>query len=175
MHVKICESDSLKRMALDLETLRTEIDAYLASCGLPVFYASHRSVDPLNQVYWDVESRPDFREFVAVAKQAGAKVIDMHHHALSVDQIDAALDELEDSDFTREEKRHYETRLRKLREYEGFTCSVELAFSVESRVYTFEVHTEWFESLTEILAELEAVSEQNEEEDDGIGSYFSNN
>lgn len=162
-------------MALDLETLRTEILAHLNSNGIAVFYASHRALDPLNQIFWDVERHPDFRAFVAVARQAGAKFLNFHHQALSVDQIDEALDQLEDSDFTREEKRHYETRLKQLRDYEGFTCSVELSFSLENKVYVFEMHTEWYESLSDILTELEVADEEEEEDDGSLGGYFSNN
>jgi hypothetical protein len=163
-------------MALDLETLRTEILEHLYTSGIGIFHASHRALDPLNQIFWDVERHPDYRAFVGVAKHAGAKLIHFHHQALSVEQIDEALDDLEDSDYSREEKRQYENRLRQLREYEGFTCSVELSFCLDNKTYVFEVHTEWYESLNDILAELEAASEEEEdEEDSGLGGYFSNN
>lgn len=176
MRVKNSESGSLKRMALDLETLRTEILAHLHTSGTAIFHASHRAFDdPLNQVMWDVERHPDYRAFLAVAKQAGAKLIHFHHQTLSVDQIDEALDELEVSDFTRDEKRQYENRLRQLRDYEGFTCSVELSFCVEHKTYVYEMHTEWYESLNDILAELEAANEEEEEDNSGLGGYFSNN
>ncbi len=162
-------------MALDLETLRTEVDAFLASGKLAVFYASHRAVDPLGHVYWDVEGHPDFREFLTLAEQAGVRLVVFHHLALSIDQIDEALEELQQTEFSREEKRQFETRLRKLREYEGFTCSVELSFSLQDRTYVFEVQTDWYESLNDILAELDAASGEEEEEDNSLGGYFSNN
>lgn len=163
-------------MALDLETLRTEILAHLQTSGMNVFHAGHRALDPLNHIYWDVKAHSDYRAFLAVAKQAGAKLIHFYHRALSAEQIDIALDELEDSDFTREEKRQYETRLRQLRDYEGFTCSMELSFCLDNKTYVFELHTDWYESLTDILEELEeANEEEDEDEDDGLGSYFSNN
>jgi hypothetical protein len=162
-------------MALDLETLRTEILAHLHTSGVTVFHASHRALDPLNQIYWDVERNPDYRAFVAVAKQAGAKLIHFHHQMLSVERIDEALDDLEESDLTREEQRQYERRLRQLREYEGFTCSVELSFCLDNKVYVFEMHTEWYESLTDILAELDAANEEEDEDDGSLGGYFSNN
>lgn len=169
------ESASLNRMALDLETLRTEILTHLRMTGMAVFHAAHRSLDPLNQVLWDVERHPDYRAFLAVAEQAGAKLMQFHHQTLSVEQIDGVLDELEDCDLTREEKRAYEKRLRQLREYEGFTCSVELSFCLDSKIYVFEQHTDWYESLTDIVAEIEAVSDDGEEDDGSLGGYFSNN
>ena len=162
-------------MAIDLETLRTEMLTHLQTSGISVFHAGHRALDPLNQIYWDVEDHPDYRAFVAVAKQAGAKLIHFYHQNLSAAQVDDALDALEDSDFTREEKRHYETRLRELRTYEGFTCSVELSFCLDNRIYVFELHTEWYESLTDILAELEVADEDEVEDDPALGGYFSNN
>ena len=162
-------------MTLDLETLRTEILSHLNASGISVFHAAHRAMDPLNQTFWDVDDHPDYRAFVAVAQQAGAKMIQFYHQTLSVEQIDEALDELEESDFTREEKRQYENRLRQLREYEGFTCAIELSFTLTNKVYVFELHTEWYESLTDVLSELEAVNEGEEDEEDGLGGYFSNN
>lgn len=162
-------------MALDLETLRTEVQAYLDELGVAVFYGYHRMPDTLNQVAWDTETRPDFREFLSAAQQAGAKLFVFHHQAFSLDQIDEALDELEESDFTRDEKRNFESRLRQLRAYEGFTCSLELSFSVDGLTYVFELHTEWYDALAEILAELDAAKEGEAEDDGTLGGYFSNN
>jgi hypothetical protein len=164
-------------MALDLETLRAEMQAYLESSGMAAFYGYHHVLDTLTQVSWDTDGHPDFREFVEAARKANVSLIVFNHQAFSLDQIDSALDELEQSELTREEKRNYETRLRQLRDYEGFTCSLELSFALEGRVYVYERHTEWYATLTEILAELDAASEEEEEGDsDGtIGGYFSNN
>lgn len=162
-------------MAIDLETLRTEILTHLHASGISVFHAGHRALDPLNQIYWDVDGHPDYQAYVAVAQQAGARLIHFYHQTLLAAQIDDALDLLEDSDLTREEKRHYETRLRQLRDYEGFTCSVELSFCLDHKIYIFELHTEWYEAFTDILAELETAEEDAEEEDAGLGGYYSNN
>ena len=161
-------------MALDLESLRTEIQAYLEDSGMAVFHGYPQVADALNQVSWDTEQHPNFKEFLATARKAGARLIVFHHQAFSLDQIDDALDRLEESDFTRDEKRNFETRLRQLQAYEGFTCSVELSFSVEGRVYVFELRTEWYEAWSDILAELDAAVEE-EPEDGALGGYFSNN
>jgi hypothetical protein len=162
-------------MALDLESLRTEIISHLTNSETPVFHAAHRAVDPLNQIYWDVERYPDYRAFLSVARNAGVKLLNFYHQTLAVEQIDEALDELEDSELPIDEKRQYANRLKQLREYEGFTCSVELWFSLEGKTYVFEQHTEWYESLTDILAELEAADEEEDASDDGFSGYFSNN
>lgn len=170
------ESDSLNEMPLDLETLRSEMKAFLQELGMPVFYGHSDDTDMPGAVYWDTEARSDFREFIAVARSAGAKLIVFNQQTFSSDQIDEALEELDDLDFTREEKRQYENRLRELQRYEGFTCSLELSFALDGRVYMFALQTDWYEALNDMLAELGAVAAQ--ESDDGDGSmpgYFSKN
>ncbi len=163
-------------MPQDLETLRSEMEAYLEQSGTPVFYGSHRMLDTLLQVAWDTERHGDFRKFLQVGQAAGAKLVVFNQHAFSLDQIDAALDQLEECDLTREEKRQYETRLRQLQAYEGFTSALELSFTMDGRVYLFEVQTDWYEAFADILGELDAVAEEQDvSEDDSLGGYFSNN
>jgi hypothetical protein len=164
-------------MTTDLETLRTEIQGYLEDVGIAIFHGYQRGVDPPAQVYWDTESHADFREFVEAGRKAGAKLIVFAHEAFSLDEIDEALDRLEDSRLAVEEKHTFEKRLRELQAYEGFTCSLELSFDLESRVYLFELRTAWYQTLRDILAELELSAEQEEEDEDQgpIPGYFSRN
>jgi hypothetical protein len=165
-------------MALDLETLRKEMQAHLEKSGMPIFFGHHRMLDSLIQVSWDTEGHPDFREFLETAHKAGAKLVVFNQEAFQLDQIDEALEELENSDFTREEKRHFESRLKQLQAYEGFTCSLQLSFALEGRLYLFELRTDWYDSMRDILSELELAAEPfDEEEEEGPigGGYFSNN
>jgi hypothetical protein len=164
-------------MATDLETLRTEIQAHLDEIGIAVFHGYRRMVDSPTQVYWETERHADFREFVEVARRAGAKLIVFAHEAFSLDEIDEALDHLEDSRLALEEKHTFEKRLHELQAYEGFTCSLELSFDLEGRVYVFELRTAWYQTLKDILAELELSAEQEEEDEDQgpMPGYFSRN
>jgi hypothetical protein len=164
-------------MALDLETTRVEVLAYLQQTGMAVFHGYHRMLDSLLQVAWDVDEHPDFREFLDVARKVGAKLIVFNSDTFSQHEIDDALEQLEDSDFTREEKRSYEARLRQLQAYEGFTCGLQVSFNLENRLYVYELHAEWYEALTDIVNELDAASgdEEEDEEDGAVGGYFSNN
>jgi hypothetical protein len=163
-------------MATDLETLRTEIEGYLEESGIPVFRGYRRVMDSPAQVYWDTEKHTDFREFVEAGRRAGAKLIVFAQEAFSLDEIDEALDQLEDSGLAREEKHTFEKRLQELQAYEGFTCSLELSFDLEGRAYLFELRTAWYQTLRDILAELELSAEQEEDEDEGpIPGYFSRN
>ncbi len=163
-------------MALDLETLRKEVQEFLDESEIPVFYGYRQMLDAINQVSWDVELHPDFRDFIKAGRTAGAKLMVFSYRAFSLDQIDEALDQLEDSSLSREEKRSFENRLRQLQGYEGFTCSLELSFSLESDIYTFELHTDWYQAMNQILAELDTFADEEEEgHDDTLGGYFSKN
>ena len=167
-------------MALDLETLRKEMQAQLEKSGMPIFYGFHRMVDSLIQVTWDTKGHPDFREFLKTGREAGAKLVVFNQLSFRLDQIDEALDHLETSDLTREEKRQFESRLKQLQAYEGFTCAVQVSYSLEGRLYLFELHTDWFDSMNDILGELEMAIEpfdDDEEEEEGPigGGYYSNN
>ena len=163
-------------MATDLETLRADIEGYVQELGIAVFYGFSRALQSPVEVYWDTERHSDFREFLTAARRAGAKLIVFAQETFSLDEIDEALDQLEDSKFAREEKHSFETRLRELQGYEGFTCSLELSFDLEGCVYVYELRTEWYQTLKDILTELEVSAEQDEDEDDGpVPGYFSRN
>lgn len=163
-------------MAQDLETLRADIQAYFDDSGLAVFHGYDRAIDTMDHVAWDTVRYPDFRDFLSAGQKAGATLFVFHQEAFSLDRVDEALDQLEESDFTREEKRNYEIRLRQLQPYDGFTCSLELSFSLEGRLYVYEAHTDWYQALNEILSELETTFEEEEDEGDGpIAGYFSKN
>ena len=171
-------SASLDRMALDLESLRAEIQAYVDESGVAVFHGFRQSPERVAQVAWDTEGHPDFREFLNAGLKAGVKLFVFHVENFSLERVDEVLEQIGETDLTREEKRNYETRLKQLHDYDGFTCSVGLSFSLEGCEYTYEVHTDWYQSLHEVLAELEAAFNDEEEEegsDGAIGKFFSRN
>jgi len=163
-------------MALDLENLRAEIQTYLDDAGLAVFHGYHHLADNVAQCSWDTERHPDFREFLSAGQNAGVKLFVFQHETFTLDRVDDALEQLQETSLTREEKRSYEARLRQLHAYDGFTCSVELSFSLEGREYVYEVHAEWYEALNDIVLEIEASFEEEDEDNGGsMGRFFSRN
>ncbi|HEX3682990.1 MAG TPA: hypothetical protein VHU83_10650 [Bryobacteraceae bacterium] len=164
-------------MGLDLESLRAEMQAYLDDSGLAVFHGYHHSTEDAVQFSWDTERHPDFREFLSAGQKSGVKLFVFHHESFSLDRLDDVLEQLQEADLTREEKRSYEARLRQLQAYDGFTCSVELSFSLEGRDYVFEAHADWYQSLNDIMFELDVSFQEEEDEDggDSMGRFFSKN
>jgi hypothetical protein len=74
-----------------------------------------------------------------------------------------------------EDQRRLEARLRDLKMYEGFTCAVELSFDFNNTVYMFELRTQWYTELSDILDELDIELDEEEEDDDTFGGYYSRN
>lgn len=162
-------------MTVDLETLKTDILGFLKETSFAVFHGYSSMSDHVS-VYWDVERRPDYREFIHVAEKAGVRLLVFYHQQFSLRQIDELLDELGESDLPRDEKRSYENRIRDIQKFEGFTCGLELSFSLDGRVFLYQQQTDWFRNWEELLAEIEALAEDEEEGGtDAIGGYFSNN
>ncbi len=172
------EFASLKRMAIDLEKTRVDVEAYLQEKGIPVFFGYDQMTESMIHVSWDTEKHPDFRDFVGTAATAGVKLMVFHSESFSESSIDEALDQLEICDFSREEKKNYEKRLKALQGYEGFTSLISLSFTLDGRVYQFELHSDWHDTLEDIWMELDAASGELPDDSPGDGSvsgYFSNN
>ena len=164
-------------MAIDLEKTRVDVEAYLLEKGMPIFFGYDQMTDSPVHVSWDTERHPDFREFVTAAASAGVKLMVFHAESFSESSVDEALEQLEICDFTREEKRSYEKRLKALHGYDGFTSLISLSYTLDGRVYQFELRSEWHETLQDIWMELDAASGDvpDEESDGPVGGYFSNN
>jgi len=164
-------------MALNLDALKDEILAYLETQGFIVFHGLTRLPDELPCVYWNTYDRPDYRAFLETARAAGVKLIVFHARSFHAEAVDSALARLEECEMSREEKRSLERRLRQFRDYEGFTCAVELSFDYQARVYFFNLEAEWYGDYLELTDQIEAAMPEEEREDEGdsMGGYFSRN
>ena len=164
-------------MATNLDSLKDEIERYLLQNGFNVFYGQSRLLDSLPIIYWDCDRYPDYRSFLTVAKSAEVKLVVFHQREFTPDHLDDAVDRLESAGMPHEEFRSIERRLKELRVYEGFTCAVELSFDHEGRIYVFDLRTEWYEELSDILEEIDMMgAEADADDDEGpIGGYFSQN
>jgi hypothetical protein len=162
---------------LNLDTLKREIVEYLESAGFAVFRSNPGGLEGLPMVLWDVEHYPDYQMFLDVARQSGAKLIVFATGEFESGDLDELREQLEDCDLTREEQREYESRLRELRVFEGVTCTIELAFDLDSRLYVYELQPDWYAEFLSL--EEEITSRFSEESDldrgDSLGGYFSRN
>jgi hypothetical protein len=162
-------------MAIDLESLKAEIQAFLDTSDLAVFHGV-RTTPPQNSFYWDTEREPDFRKFLDTARKAGVKLVTFDFDQFTQDEIDEAFDSLDDCGFSREERRQYENRMKELRKYEGFTSRVELSFTFDGVFYWFRRQSEWYTEWLDVAGELELLSDVGDEDgSDDLPGYFSTN
>ena len=164
-------------MDLNLDTLKREILGYLEETGFAVFHSSPGTLDSgPGLVLWDSARHPDYRMFLDVARKTGVKMILFGSRELETSDIDELVEQLDAADLPRDEQRDYRSRLRSLRAYEGQTCALELAFDYNQRLYVYEVQPDWYEEFIELDEEiLSRVSDDELEDDEPLGGYFSKN
>ena len=163
-------------MKPNLDTLKTEIEKYLEQEGLAVFYGYSRALESMPAVYWDCDQYPDYQRFVQAAKIAGVKLIVFHQREFTADQVDDTLEQLAGCDLPRDDYRAFERKLNDMRVYDGFICALELSFDHQGRVFLFDLRTEWYEELSDIIDEIQVLTADTDDEDEGpMGGYFSKN
>ena len=163
-------------MSLNLDELKTEVLKYMEAEGFVVFHGYSRLSDSDSFVAWDTDHLPDYRAFLGAAKKAGVNLVVFHSREFSATHLEEAEDHLEDSDITAEERRTIERRLRDLHNYEGFTCALELSFDYQGRVYFFSLRAEWYDDYLDLVEELDAaIPDEDEDEEDSMGGYYSRN
>ncbi|MBV8842854.1 MAG: hypothetical protein JO307_08585 [Bryobacterales bacterium] len=168
-------------MQLNLNSLRAQIEEHLESRGIVVFPSLPRAGDIGATVHWDTTRNPDFKAFVAAAEAAGVRMMTLFARELEDDLIEDTLEQLGSLNFDRDERRVMESRLREMRAYAGFTCEIELSFDQGARVFVFDLQTEWFSDLNDLIDQIEDLydtEDHGEDEDDDLpfgGRYLPRN
>jgi hypothetical protein len=164
-------------MDLNLDTLKQEILEYLEHSEFAIFRGAPGGLEGLSMVLWDVERYPDYEMFLDAARKIGAQMIVFAAREFESPEIDDAVEELDECDLSREERRDLESRLRELRVHEGVTCSLELAFDHHARMYVYEIRPDWYDEFLSIGDEIAVhlPADETQQEDDGSLGYFSNN
>jgi hypothetical protein len=162
----------------DLDTLKNELPPYLESRGIVTFHGESRLEEDGGTIMWDVERRPDFREFVECSQRLGIKVIVVHTREFEQQNIDDVSEELADCEMPAPERRDLERRLKKLQPYTGFTSQIEISFDYEGKVYMYEARSEFMNELLVIVNDIDLwmpAQVEGEEEDPLAGGFYSRN
>lgn len=166
-------------MDLNLETLKTEIEEYLAASGFAIFHSYSGGLDGVPVISWDTERYPDYRLFLDTAQKAGQNLILFGSRELEEDEVAEAADALEAAELTPAERREFEKRLRDAKRRVGSVCALELAFDHSSHLYVYEVQPDWYEEFLDTSEELSALVPMTEDiegdDHDGLGGFYSNN
>jgi hypothetical protein len=161
-------------MIPDLDTLRNDVLEYLTRQGFVVYYGAAHHLSGV--IHWNIQAKPDFRDFLKVAAACGVKMVVFYAEQFERQSADDALEDLGTIDLDEDDFRSYGRRLRELREYDGFTCVLELAFTLDGVTYLYHVHTDWFDEYLKIRNQIdEAFQEDEEGPEEDMGGYFSKN
>jgi hypothetical protein len=161
---------------VNLDTLKAEILEYLEAGGFAVFHSNPGGLEGMPIVVWNSEAFPDYQMFLETAKFVDSRLILFATSEFAVEEIEAALEELDSCDFSRDERRDLEVRLKDMRAFSGVTCSLELAYDYQSRYYVYEVRPDWYEDFLSISDEIDSHLPGPADDDTGsLGGYFSKN
>jgi hypothetical protein len=163
----------------NLDSLKQELLDYIASEEFGIFKGQTGGNEGFPRIYWDTEHHPDYQAYLNVAKHAGVSVIIFAHRAFEASEIEDAVEQIEDCEFGRDERRSIENNLADLRVFAGSTCIIEMAFSYQGHMYVYELTTEWFQTFMEIsdllIAASSASGDDEDESDSSFGGYYSKN
>ncbi|MBI4904499.1 MAG: hypothetical protein HY820_12735 [Acidobacteria bacterium] len=169
-------------MKNNLDALTTEIPEYLQSKGLAVFQGVVNELHEQRLVFWDIDRTQDYRAFVDCAISAGVKLIIFNYRHFEKAMAEDALERLEETDLPREEQRTLSRRIKELVHYHGFTCLVELIFEINNRFYVFDLRTDWYAELLDLMDSIDMAGPGDDDgpsDDEPLGggssSFFSRN
>jgi hypothetical protein len=172
-----CYAGFAKARAVDLnlESLKNEILDYLEHSEFAVFRSFSGGLDGILMITWDIDRFPDYRQFLEVARKAGVKLVMFASRELEEDEIDELLEEVEETNLTRDERRDVDRRINEVRRRIGAVCSLELAFDYNSHLYVYEAQPDWYEEFLDLSEEISAAHDTMEDGADGLGGYYSAN
>lgn len=95
-------------------------------------------------VLWDSGQNPDgWKDFVELAKSAGAAFLTMHSWTLDRDELDGLSKRLADGEYVNDEDVE---EARWLKTYVGKTGFVQLGYAYQGTLFIYEANTEWYDN-----------------------------
>lgn len=165
----------MPQIELDLNRLRSDMIDYIRQTGIPVFYASE-AADEDSYTFWNGKAFPDWRQFVDVGKECGARMLVFSFETLTEDELDSAVDRLGDADMDAEERNNYMRQFEGLRRHTGQTTWVRIAYEHGGRWWAYELSAPWYDEFQEALEDIEMYLPLAEDEDeDSSRGFFSRN
>jgi len=141
----------------DLTTLKDDMTAFIEGHGMRRF---HGLVDTeeVPSVAWETgENAESWKDFVELAKAAGATFLIMHSFTLKREDVDYVVDTLRNSSFADDDDME---EARWLRSYVGKTGFVQLGWPQSGVMFIFETGTEWhrrYQRLSEMADEFDGL------------------
>jgi hypothetical protein len=132
----------------DLAGLKDDMIAFIEGHGMKRFHGLIE-YDEVPCVNWKPHDNPDgWKDFVELAKAAGAPFLTMDSWRLERDELDDLIQHLKSAEFTSDEDIE---DARWLRTYVGKTGFVQLGFAHQGVMMIYEASSPWYERYRNIL------------------------
>jgi hypothetical protein len=126
----------------DLTSTKDDMTAFIEGLGMRRFFG-YVECEEVPSVIWDSEQNPDgWKDFVELAKGAGAQFLTMHSWTLEREELDRLSEQLSDSEYRSEEDLE---ESRWLKSYVGKTGFLQLGWAYQGCMFVYEAGTEWYE------------------------------
>jgi len=126
----------------DLTGMKDDMTAFIEGQGMRRFFGYVES-EEIPTILWDAGQNPDgWKDFVELAKSAGAAFLTMHSWALDREELDRLTQRLSDGEYVNEEDLE---EVRWLKTYVSKTGFVQLGWAYQGCVFVYEAGTEWYD------------------------------
>src|SRR5208337_942679 len=150
----------------DLSGVKDDMNAFILGHGLSRFQGY--VTEEVHSVMWDPRDNPDsWKDFVELAKKAGAQFLSMDEEVLQRDEVDYLIQRLQHTSFPSDDDIE---EARWLRQYIGKTGFIQLGWPHQGIMFLFEVTTEWYERYQHLLDLVEdfgsmAIDDSDQDEE----------
>ncbi|MDE3062018.1 MAG: hypothetical protein KGJ51_03055 [Acidobacteriota bacterium] len=126
--------------------------------------------EDIPSILWESEGNPDaWKDFVEMAKHAGAPFITFSEMTLEREDLDALIDQATEMNYPDEEPSELvEAQL--LRKYTGMVGYIQLGFVYQGMAFLHETTTDWYERFQSLLEEMDGfhdiVIDDHDDEDE---------
>jgi hypothetical protein len=132
----------------DLAGLKEDMTSFIEGHGMRRFHG-YVDYEEVQSVMWKGEDNPDsWKDFVELAKAAGAPFLTMDAWKLRSEDLDELLQRLQNAEFANDEDIE---DARWLRTYLGKTGFVQLGFAHQGMMMVYEASTEWYDRYQHVL------------------------
>ena len=136
----------------DLTTVKDDMVAFIEGHGMRRFHG-YVDYEEVQCVMWETGDNPDaWKDFVELAKKAGAQFLSMDEEVLQRDELDYLIQRLQHTAFPSDDDME---EARWLRNYLGKTGFIQLGWPHQGIMFLFEATTEWYERYQHLLDMVE--------------------
>jgi hypothetical protein len=146
MHLEV--NSAMSPTPEDLTILKDDMIAFIEGHGMSRFHG-YVDYEEVQCIMWETGGNPDgWKDFVELAKSAGAPFLTMHSWKLEREELDELVERLSHSEFTDGDDVE---DARWLRTHAGKVGFLQLGWAYQGSMFLCEASTEWYDRYQRLL------------------------